>query len=589
MRQQRLPSPVRCARLRFKSGGAHFPISNTAARPPPPPPPPPLPTPPYPSEWRHQDLRYLRGQRPDPIPHGPGTLENSVVAVLRNPLSHTPEGTRLSFQVRHLFLVLARSSSFQLSFHRSYMAVKSQKLREQFDASAVFRGRLGSGKGIFFGISIFVDGFTIPSSQDLRACMMTHGGRYENYFSRRSVTHIICSHLPDSKMRNFRAFSRGLPVVKPAWVIESVAANKLLSWVPYQLNELENGTHKQQKLSSFFTSKSVSNRRDEKTTIALSSLSTRRLLLLKNEKMNQLIVDEQGECSTYREAMFNGTEKFCEVEYEAPSINDMKEKHKGIEMGQSFACVNEVKLKEQLDNPYNGPCNQQQEGANEDNFQQIQTCTTSYSRPDDLHPDAHDDNHLDMIPQSLSQLDYSVLDQLPKELKADILASLPPHRIHHYPGNDPSTSEKDMPSNPDENPGNSNMSMWMGTPPSWVEKFQHSNCFVLNIMATQFARSDTNGLLSLTLQSLSPFLPSFSDLSSMESEEMICSLVELFKQYIKLKIESDIEELYVCSRILRRFATDFKFLFQVYDLILPTLQASISEYYGGNFSLPFDK
>lgn len=104
--------------------------------------------------------------------------------------------------------------------------------------------------------------------QELRVFMLRHGGRYENYFSGRSVTHIICSHLPDNKMRNFRlsrnatnwisvssqlsfsflnmfldvkviefelsflwfrAFSRGLPVVRPAWVVDSVAANKLLS------------------------------------------------------------------------------------------------------------------------------------------------------------------------------------------------------------------------------------------------------------------------------------------------------------------------------------------------------------------------
>ncbi|XP_074591636.1 uncharacterized protein LOC141847481 [Curcuma longa] len=466
----------------------------------------------------------------------------------------------------------------------SYMAVKNQKLREQFDASAASLSRVGSGKGIFSGVSIFVDGFTIPPSQELRACMLNHGGRYENYFSRRSVTHIICSHLPDSKMRNFRAFSRGLPVVKPAWVVESVAANKLLSWVPYQLNELENGTHKQQKLSSYFTSKTISNRRDDKKPVALRPLSTSRPLLLKDEKLKHLMVDEEGECSTYREVMFNETEKFCEVEYAASKIDDMKEKHKGIEMGQTVACVNEVKLKERLDCPYDGPRNQQHQGANENGLQQIQAGTTSYSRPDDLHP-TNADNWSDMIPQSLSQLDYSVLDQLPKELKADIVASLPPHRAPSCPGNDPNTSQKDFLSDRNENPGDPNMTMWMETPPGWVKKFQCSNCLVLNTIATRFTRSDTNGLLSLALESLGPFLSSFSDLSSMESDEMICSLVELFKQYIKLKVESDIEELYICFRILRRFATNFKFLFQVYDLTLPFLQASISEYYGGNFNL----
>lgn len=157
-----------------------------------------------------------------------------------------------------------------------------------------------------------------------------------------------------------------------------------------------------------------------------------------------------------------------------------------------------------------------------------------------------------MIPQSLSQLDYSVLDQLPKELMADILSSLPPHRAPSCPGNDPSTSQKELLSERNENPGDPNMTMWMGTPPGWVKKFHCSNCLVLNTIATQFTRSDTNGLLSLTLESLSPFLSSFSDLSSVESDEMICSLVELFKQYIKLKVESDIEELYICFRILRR-------------------------------------
>lgn len=33
---------------------------------------------------------------------------------------------------------------------------------------------------------------------------MKYGGRFENYFSRRSVTHIICSNLPDSKVKNLR-------------------------------------------------------------------------------------------------------------------------------------------------------------------------------------------------------------------------------------------------------------------------------------------------------------------------------------------------------------------------------------------------
>jgi hypothetical protein len=40
--------------------------------------------------------------------------------------------------------------------------------------------------------------------QELRGYMLNYGGRYENYFSRHRVTHIICSNLPDSKVKNLR-------------------------------------------------------------------------------------------------------------------------------------------------------------------------------------------------------------------------------------------------------------------------------------------------------------------------------------------------------------------------------------------------
>lgn len=97
--------------------------------------------------------------------------------------------------------------------------------------------------------------------QELRGYMLKHGGRFENYFSRKRVTHIICSNLPNSKLKNlrsklssltlfcsilglkkikiqmvviigdncYRSFSRGLPVVKPTWVLDCLAADKLLS------------------------------------------------------------------------------------------------------------------------------------------------------------------------------------------------------------------------------------------------------------------------------------------------------------------------------------------------------------------------
>ncbi|GFQ07259.1 DNA repair protein rev1 [Phtheirospermum japonicum] len=141
----------------------------------------------------------------------------------------------------------------------SYMAVKNHKLHEQFNAAASSSSHSasGPGKSIFSGVSIFVDGYTVPSSQELRGYMLKYGGRFENYFSRQRVTHIICSNLPDSKIKNLRAFSGGLPVVKPEWVMDSVAANKLLSWIPYQLDQLATENNDQPKLSTFFTPKTI--------------------------------------------------------------------------------------------------------------------------------------------------------------------------------------------------------------------------------------------------------------------------------------------------------------------------------------------
>ncbi|CAN6206854.1 unnamed protein product [Urochloa humidicola] len=135
----------------------------------------------------------------------------------------------------------------------SYMAAKNSKLAAQFDADASNSG--AATGGLFAGVSIFVDGFTIPSSQELKEIMLNNGGRFVNYFSRHTVTHIVCTNLPDSKMKNLRAFSKGLPVVKPAWVVDSLAENRLLNYAPYQISQNSSSSRKQMKLSVFFSEK----------------------------------------------------------------------------------------------------------------------------------------------------------------------------------------------------------------------------------------------------------------------------------------------------------------------------------------------
>lgn len=161
-----------------------------------------------------------------------------------------------------------------------YMAEKQRKLRIQFqtdasnknssDLAAVdVNGSLCGPKfprdptanatdsrtNLFEGISIFVDGFTIPSHQELRTLMMKHGGTFENYFRRDHVTHVICSTLPDSKIKDPRSLSRGLPIVKPAWVVDSIAACKILPVSSYFLERLARNDPNQSTLSNFMASK----------------------------------------------------------------------------------------------------------------------------------------------------------------------------------------------------------------------------------------------------------------------------------------------------------------------------------------------
>ncbi|KAK8925940.1 DNA repair protein REV1 [Platanthera zijinensis] len=122
----------------------------------------------------------------------------------------------------------------------SYLAEKNRKLRSQFQAETSFSG---DGKGIFHGVSIFVDGHTVPSSQELKGHMLRHGGRCENYFSRSRVTHIICSNLPDSKMKN-------------------TLFSSTLEGPSYELAEHSSKICKQQKLPAFFGCKSISSLKD---------------------------------------------------------------------------------------------------------------------------------------------------------------------------------------------------------------------------------------------------------------------------------------------------------------------------------------
>ncbi|KPI92454.1 DNA repair protein REV1 [Papilio xuthus] len=108
-----------------------------------------------------------------------------------------------------------------------YMQVKIAKLEAQFSSCAGKEViRLSN---IFNGVSIYVNGFTKPSAEELKELMAQHGGVYHTY--QRSNDYIIASNLPDTKVKNM-SLSK---VVKPEWISDSIAANSLLDYRKYLL------------------------------------------------------------------------------------------------------------------------------------------------------------------------------------------------------------------------------------------------------------------------------------------------------------------------------------------------------------------
>ena len=55
--------------------------------------------------------------------------------------------------------------------------------------------------GVDHLIDIF---FAVPPADEIRRLVYQHGGRYQQYYTKRSVTHIIATNLPNSKIQDLR-------------------------------------------------------------------------------------------------------------------------------------------------------------------------------------------------------------------------------------------------------------------------------------------------------------------------------------------------------------------------------------------------
>ncbi|KAG8258420.1 deoxycytidyl transferase [Homalodisca vitripennis] len=111
-----------------------------------------------------------------------------------------------------------------------YMEAKKTKLQDQFKIEAAREPQTDSTR-IFDGVAIFVNGYSVPSADELKLLMMKHGGVYHHYFRNGKTTHIIATNLPDTKVKQLKHMN----VVKPDWIVESIAAGRLLDFRQYLL------------------------------------------------------------------------------------------------------------------------------------------------------------------------------------------------------------------------------------------------------------------------------------------------------------------------------------------------------------------
>ncbi|OWF54110.1 DNA repair protein REV1-like isoform X2 [Mizuhopecten yessoensis] len=126
-----------------------------------------------------------------------------------------------------------------------YMAAKMQKLQDQNRTDIKPSGETSN---IFKGVAIHVNGYTRPSSDELKRLVLIHGGRYEHYLYRTRVTHIIATNLTNSKIKDLMKNGK---VVRPEWITDSIKAGRLLSYSQYLLYTNQGG--KQKGLETFST------------------------------------------------------------------------------------------------------------------------------------------------------------------------------------------------------------------------------------------------------------------------------------------------------------------------------------------------
>uniref|UniRef100_A0AC35TPY8 DNA repair protein REV1 n=1 Tax=Rhabditophanes sp. KR3021 TaxID=114890 RepID=A0AC35TPY8_9BILA len=102
----------------------------------------------------------------------------------------------------------------------NYMKDKIDKLIKQCNTPRYGQTQISV---LFEGISIAINGETMPSNLDIRNIFVSHGGTYHPYFLK-DTTLLIASNYAKEKVRNV---AKGQLILHPNWILHSVAKNEL--------------------------------------------------------------------------------------------------------------------------------------------------------------------------------------------------------------------------------------------------------------------------------------------------------------------------------------------------------------------------